>query len=404
MASLKPTPGAGLMSGDFPSSSHFTLAFTDETHVVVGAQGQGALAAVMRDGDTFHVVGAVPVGAPNASTCSTATDLSLQSFDFTLSGTTLQGHGAGKADISCGDCEFTEPFTFEAVAGPDKTPPTLVGSAREIDPFAEFSLGTSEPLSPAATAKLVDSNGASADLVPLVPNAAGGGDAGVSEPITGFTKPNVVLPTGGGYSVQVDGLVDYAGLHGLANAALRLGSFPEPPVLAADGFESATGSTLGGAAVITAGEAFGDAGAGALAPITGTRSIYVARSGVPFATNSDLNARFLARLAVPAGATKVSFSYQQASNFAAEAFSGRVFVGSVGHTAASSYAFAQPTSSTSTPIGNGVTVFLGAPQSFAIDLPSDHTDEVVFEIASTDVQCSLGRAQVGLLVDDLRVE
>jgi hypothetical protein len=304
--------------------------------------------------------------------------------------TALKGKGAGQANVFCGDCRgFNGPFTATVTGAHDVTPPLLLG-AGSADPFGSVSVSTSEPLPATATARIVGEDGTTFDLVPtIVP-----GDVPL---VSGFASPMVVLPTGTGLSIPLDQLVDFAGLHGSADTPLRLGYVPQPPLLAEVGFESATGSTFGGATVVTSGP---------LPPITGARSVYVGPSCAPSPTGGAAAQKLLVRLAVPPGATKVVFSYEMVGpsvGAGGDMPSALVSVGSVGKMPASATVPAARYYVRQTPWPNGQTWNVGDVKGMELALP-EVTSEVLVEIEAL-VSCGAPAGfSEGVLIDDLRLE
>lgn len=325
------------------------------------------------DLDKFAVAG----GAPSS------TDLEFTWAEVAVSTASLSGMGAGQAFVSCAGCpSFNGPFTATITGAPDVTPPKLV-VAPPASPFDPFSVGVSEPLLPTASARLVGEDGTAIDLVPSI----------VSDDfVSGFSKPNVVLPTGVGLSLDLEEVVDFAGLHASSDPPLRFAVFPTPPLVAQDGFESAMGPTLGGATVIT-GPARADGSTGANdggAPLAGTHSVFV--SGRCPSSPTPL----LVRLAVPAGATKLAFSYQfvgiayqlvgSATNTVG--VGGTVRVGSVGKTVA--LADVGPAGASDV-------------KTEQVALPADVTSEVLVEI--DPLPCGPAAPLLdGIVIDDLRIE
>jgi hypothetical protein len=351
---------------------------------------------VTASGKTYTATGSFQTRTPPLGSCGTTTGITYKTFSFTLSGSTFTGHATGDVQISCGDCFFSVAFKADVAGGPDVTPPTLVSGSAAADPFTNFSLSATEPLPKTATARVVDGDGVGVALDPIH-----GMDGDQSELVTGFQKPAVVLGAGGGYSVELGGLVDFAGLEGPKGAPLRLGAFTPPPLLAADGFESATGTKVGGAGLVRTGSVSG------LPPIAGTQSALVGRSGAPFVAATGATAKLLVRMTAPAGAKKLTYSYRVVGSANGGAFfNGWLSVGSVGKTPATTYgAFTQPKAPTMTTAPDGSPVTLGEVTAGSIELPADLTSEILVEVATFEDSCGgLAPPPSAVLLDDLRVE
>jgi hypothetical protein len=195
--------------------------------------------------------------------------------------------------------------------------------------------------------------------------------------------------------VAFDGLVDFAGNEGSSAAPLRLAAFATPPLVAADGFESATG-TVGGATVISAGN-------GPLPPITGARSVYIVGAGGPSPTTAAVGSMMNVRLAVPAGATKLRFSYRLVSQL--NGGSGvTIALGSVGGHASSGDSIFSMEKGTQTVWSGAKTVLVTDVATKEVALPAGVTDELVVDIATGVDSCGPAPLPVGVLIDDLRVE
>ena len=107
------------------------------------------------------------------------------------------------------------------------------------------------------------------------------------------------------YRVALDGVVDFAGnaaRTGSTTGDIRLTTRAAPPLAAEDGFESATGTSLGGAQIMSA--------AGAPV-ITGARSLYIPATSGSSTPGSVLQQTQLAlRLPLAPGDTVVRFAYR----------------------------------------------------------------------------------------------
>lgn len=379
--------GGVMLPNDLPPTLPFTLVLdADAGQAIVGGRGTATTARLTRDGEKL-VVPSFSVDLASAA-CSGASSVEFTSMVVAANGTTLSGSGSGDALVSCGDCQFDVPFNAALAGAPDVTPPLLFPTALPASPFAAFSLAASEPLTATSTARLVAEDGTTVNLVPKVV-------AGDVSLVSGFDKPNVVLPTGVGLSIAVDGLVDLAGLQGAADTPLRFVVFPTPPLVADAGFEDATGPTFGGATVISGGP---------LPPISGTRSVYLGGAGTPAPDGAKVGTALRVRLAVPAGATTLAFTYRLVGAFMGGGFTGTIGVGTVGKTPAS-YPFMMELDGTATTWPDGQTVFVTDAATQELALPADVGSEVLVDIESFDDGCGRPMPPLGgILLDDLRVE
>jgi hypothetical protein len=262
-------------------------------------------------------------------------------------------------------------------------------AADRTDPFSSFTLIASEPLPPDARPMLV---GQSGDFA-FVPSTADGF-------VATFFQPK--LPRyGEQYRVAVDGVVDFAGNAARVGAGvgstgeIRFTTRAAPPLVAEDGFESATGATLGGAQVIS--------GAGAPV-IAGTRSLYIPETTNNTAGWSALQQTQLAlRLPLAPGDTVVRFAYREVNPNGFGATS--VLIASPGGTIARAELTWSPAMTTSAIIGQSQ-VELGPLKTAEIALPSDAATEIVIARIAGGITCSNLPVPpfAGLIIDDLRAE
>jgi hypothetical protein len=378
-------------SSNLPPTNIFTMVLdVDALRMIAGGNGTAAIVGVTTsDGRTFHSAGTFTVGG-DGTVCSGVTGVQYDSFEVTVAGGSLTGTATGSANISCGDCSFFVPFGATLTGTADATPPTLRGTGfTPANPFDPVGVMTSEPLPAGATARLVADDGAAVDLVPTIVD-------GIEPLVVGFTKPDVVLRAGQGYTISLDGLVDFAGHTDPSGTPLRLVAFPAAPAVAEDGFESAAGSVLGGAMVMTAGP---------LPAIAGNTSLYIGGTGAP-ALDSSNGRSLMVRLARQAGDTKLRFSYRVVSTVAQAYFSGTLRVGSEGAspgTPVYSFGNAQAVSEMITVAGQ--TAYAGPISTQETPLPADATDQVLLVIAPNIFSCGPRPfANAGLLIDDLRLD
>jgi hypothetical protein len=363
----------------------------DAGQILVGGHGTASVVPVTtRDGRVFTVGGSFETATAPGLECSKDAGLHYDSVELVVDGATLSGHATGH--VSC-DCIALPDFEAELTGGLDRAPPTLLGRETAKNPFAFFSVEASEPLPLDATARVVDASGVSVALVPTLGVGPGGGRA-----VVGFQTPNLVLGAAGGYSVALGGLVDFAGNHG-QTAALRLGAFEPAPLVPGDGFESAVGDTLGGAAILRAGGPGGD-----LAPVTGAQAVYLGRLGAPFVDVVHASPQLLVRMAVPTGATKLTYAYRVVMSAGAVELDGTLSIGSVGKSGRS-VGFATPKNRHVIFSADGGGMYAGDVERGELTLPSDHGDELVVLVDTAVSLCVPSvAAPAAVLLDDLKVE
>jgi hypothetical protein len=359
-------------SAGVPTTTSFTLVLDAEAGLAIaGANGQSTVFPVTTtDGRTFRSLAPFDV-ASNVGACNVGERVRYSSLDITISGNDrdLSGTATGVATVSCGDCSFDVPISSVLFGVPDATPPTLrlLGSVPQ-SPFEPFGVVASEPLPTGVSARLVaDDDGAAIDLVPQVVQ----GDVPL---VVGFSKPDVVLRAGHGYSVTLDGLVDFAG-HTDAGPRLQLTGFPAAPVVPQDGFESASGSLLGGAMVVRTG--------GSLPAIAGDTSLYVGSQGAPVIDSAG-GRSLVVKLSRQAGDTRLRVTYRAVSRQTQPAFWGWLRVGSEGASSGSpSFPFGNATGTAEMlTIANEI-VYVGPVATVEETLPVDVTGEVLVIIAPT---------------------
>jgi hypothetical protein len=367
-----------------PDTLRFSLTLDPEAGLaVVGGGGSSQLVHVATsDGRTFHTTEPARVSVVSGQPCGQG----ITAFDFdtlTLAvGAALTGMAQGSAEAVVGDVVMNLSVTAMLTGTPDVTAPFPIAPGSPIDdPFAPFEVFASEPLAATATARLVGSGGESIDLVPQLAT-------GAIPLVTGFAKPDVVLPLAAGFAVSAEGLVDLAGNRGATDTSLRIAAFPAAPLIPEDGFESATG-TVGGATVVST-------------AITGTASAYVGASAPPI-NGTQAGAKLFVRLPRRASDTKVRFSYRVVAGAFPAAFFGSVYAGSVGGPVATTPPFpANGENPTALPGNAGV--FGGDVHMMEVPLSDAVDGELVFLLRPGTVTCGFGPTGIGVLVDDLAVE
>jgi hypothetical protein len=383
------TPSVSML----PSADSFSLTLdADVPRFIVGGGGTSQVVpATTDDGITFRAAMPISTGRPQGDCSQGAViGLSYESLEVTVSGTSLRGTGAGTAFLTMGDISTIGSFLADLTGGPDVTPPFLIPLTRmATSPFDDIQFASSEPLPATATARLISSDGSRVDLIPQLTH----GDFPI---IWGFSKPAVVLHTGGGYSASVDGTVDFAGNSGAQGASLRIGTFETPPLIPQDGFESAIGPEIGGATIIRQGSL--------LPPIGGTASAYIGTMGAPAPPGTSVGQGLHVRLARQTGGTKLRFSYRVVEFQVSFGFFGSVAVGSVDGPAARNSAFTQSMTLTQVMFSLGAFVSLSDVEVMEVALPTSTADEFVVSIEGKTFICGARPPGAGLLIDDLRIE
>lgn len=377
--------------GTPPSSTRFTLIFDESNaRILVGAGGRATAVAVRsRDGRTFVALGPFSLGVRERSCGEGPLRMELTGLVFTLSGDRLTGHATTQISLGATSDGIERSQDVDAtLAGvADATAPGLLvpPGTDVIDPMSPFVFWATEPLPPTARARLITNDGGPFELVPVVAD-------GPVPMISGFAKPDVVVGTGPGIHLALDGLTDFAGNAPQAGEQLRVPTSGDAPLVGPDGFESATGATLGGAAVIRSGPGV---------PIAGGVSLFIGRGNSPQPAELPLSPALTVRMAVPPGATKVRFSFRQL--FLVAKVPGFVRLGSVGRPPGEPVALRAATVSSAVTVG-GELVNESSIDTMEVPLPADVAGEVVVLIHSPPIDCPDETGTPGLVIDDLRLE
>jgi hypothetical protein len=391
VATLTFSPDQPLARGvRLPATNRFTLQLDPAAgRAVAGGGGEAArVELTTSDGRTFRLARTIGVGV-SQSPCEGLLRLVYDALELTMAGDGFVGRASGRATFISRSINTTD-LTFEATleGSPDTTPPFLVLPEGAIadDPLSPFQIWTSEPLPASALARMVGGGGEVAGLVPELTQ----GDVPM---IASFAKASLTLPPGQAFEALFsDDVTDLAGNLAPLGVGLRLAKVVDAPLLPPDGFESATGATLGGAAIVHE---------GSVGPIAGAASAYIGQPDSPTPGDLAISPKLAVRMAVPPGATKLSFSYRvlAAGNKSTPAF---VQIGSVGRA---------PGPATAVPQGKGYQLTMWGLQTFdqsaiaamSVPLPDDLGPEAVIVIR-TPTSCMTGFGSPGLLLDDLRLE
>jgi hypothetical protein len=385
-ASLAARPGN---TGPVSISSHqFTIVIdADAADAIVGDAGTASLLSFTRTSATtlsFQGPIGFSSGAGDSGWGVTYGEMTIAS----AAGGGLTGTAEGTAYSYSASSDVGQMATVTAVlAGvPDAMPPVLTVSrdGAEDDPFSSLTMTASEPLSPGVRPVLA-AGGVSLPLdLPSNASAAFNHD---------FYGPRTLLRYEQSYELRADGITDFAGLPASGGATFTTRA--APPLVAEDGFESATGTTLGGAQVLT--------GPGA-PTLSGASSLYIPPiNGSGFGGNRGRMTRLALRLAVTAGDTVVRFGYRLVTpswiagvlNIYVASEGGKINGMQIGSNSS--------TSTTSATIPGQGDVSLGPLMTAEIPLPADAGSEVVV-LESAWTGGTPPPPVPGLIIDDLRVE
>ena len=364
----------------------FTMVLdADQRTAIVGASGTGSVVGVYQVADgTFGLAAAISFSVAVPGTCSANVSYDRVGFNIDASGR-LTGAARGQLTTFQTDLGSSAVVTASLTGVADTVTPTLAlttDGSDIADPFSAFWVSSPEPLPVESYPALRAAGGDVVSLTPSPPNTF----------IVTFGKPNILLRYGETYTVDLNGIADFAGNRAAPTNALTFNTKAAPPLVAADGFESVTDATLGGAEVLS--------GAGA-PTISGSRSLYVPPGttvGMPPTTQLAL------RVAIVPGNTVLRFSYRNVTLSPTATFGAQIKVASVGGSIVSMVL----------PDGNGqataavidqTSVTLGPLMTAAIGLPDGAAGEVVLARTTQWVSCGLPYpAAPGIIIDDLRAE
>jgi hypothetical protein len=372
----------------FPRAQTFTV-FVDAQalRLVAGAHGYGAASGLARDAATgaFATDGVVAVRGPFSGSCDGVAEVEYDELEFEVVGRRLTGTGRGLARFVTGDIRWSAPMTAVLAGALDEAAPVVAPAAETIEPMGQSFFAASEPLGESAASLI----GAEGDVFAL------GAEIYDGPPMftTGFVRSPLMLNWGTTYEVTTEALVDLAGHAGMRASRPTVHTPPSPPVIAEDGFESATGGTFGGAAVVSA--------ASRIEALAGTKSLAIGHGvGHPFLT---VGPTFTARLAIQPGDTVVRFAARVATPFDAPAgFEGEVRVGVPGREV-SVIKDVSATEVSPAPVSSGAPIYMGLLRTIEVPLPLGAVGEASVQIASRAVGCG-SRYASALIIDDLRVE
>ena len=370
-----------------PATHTFTLVLDgDARRAWLGSKQGENVATFTATGGSLHIDKSVFFNF------SCGNDVSYDDLTFTLDANGgVTGQARGKVDYIVTDLGGTLDATMSLAGVADTVAPTFTASAASpIDPFTAVDFLASEPLPTTTTAAMIAGDG---ERVPLASHAANPGNDGSVVSILG--TPKVILQFGQTYDVQTSGLTDFAGNQSAGD--LQLTTVAAPPLLAEDGFESATGTMLGGALLL---------GNGNAAVIDGTQSLYVPADNAPVGGPGATAAAppLTLRLALAAGDTVLRFSYRAVGDGVWPAFQ----IGSVGAAATFVALTRAAAATTMVSLPLNTTSAVGPVQQAEIPLPPTAHGEIFLERYVTgSLGCGGGLpfpGYAGIIIDDVRAE
>ena len=381
------------LDGGARASHTFTMTLdADQRLAIIGTPGSGGLVPIeqtaggglrLRLGGGFTYAFSVPV----VGACGASLYYDDLSFVIDASGT-LSGTGRGQRATFDPSGGTNVPATMILAGVPDADPPTLSLAAGGdlADPWTPLWVVASEPLPFGQPAPVLRSTGgdflsfaAQSDKAPLV---------------VLFARPTRLLRFGDQYRVTFDGITDFAGHAPTSTASATFTTRAPPPLVAADGFESVTDETLGGARILS--------GAGA-PTISGARSLYLPPVD-SLGTGSTVT-QFALRVPIAAGNTVVRFAYRTVNP--GDTSNVYYVVASVGGPIGTAVLPADVGGATTPATIDQTAVTLGPIQTATIGLPaSTYVEVVLARTASQPTSCGgpAPRPVPGLILDDLRAE
>jgi hypothetical protein len=393
-----------LTTPDEPNAPTIRQAFTlvIDADAATAYAGRSQAQVMIKYGTGVLITGLTINDAPTAPvTAWGALDLSNLDLEYDPASGLLTGVGTVTSAMLSGAAGRPRPAGL--TGWPDATSPrvAIAPDTGLFDPFLGFAFFASEPLPPTAAARLVSSGGRKNVTFDLQPLYAGDpSDTAIDDPeapsgaIFAFGKPEVVLAFGASYELLLDRVTDFAGRVASADDRFQFVTPLLPPVTPQDGFESADVQLLVTGGVVDA-QTF--------PVLAGNHSLFVTAGELRALACSPAQMSLTTlRLAVPAGATTLRFSYRAVSRMARATAQATVSVGSEGGSIARADLV-----TTLAPAKVALTMgarYLGDPRTFELALPADAGPEVLVDLAITAAGCGLPRSPYGFLVDDVRVE
>jgi hypothetical protein len=379
--------------GGAGASHTFTMTLDPDRQIaIIGTPGSGNVAPVeqtaggglrLRLGSTDTFAFPIPVVAACGAT------VIYNDLNFTIDDSgRLSGTGRGSRATYDPAGGTNVPATMVLAGIPDVDPPTLSLAAGGdlADPWTPLWVVASEPLPVGQPPPALRSLGG--DLVLFAAQSN-------NEPFVAvLARPTRMLRFGDQYRVTFDGLTDFAGHPPTSAASATFTTRPLPPLIAADGFESITDETVGGARILS--------GPGA-PTISGARSLYL--PPVDSLGTSSTVTQFALRVPIAAGDTVVRFAYRTVNP--GDTSNIYYVIASVGGPIGTAVLPADVGGATTPATIDQTSVTLGAIQTATIGLPaSTYVEIVLARTASQPAACGgpAPRPVPGLLLDDLRAE
>jgi hypothetical protein len=378
--------GAGA-AGEISHAFTMTLD-TDQRVAIIGANGGVDVYPVEQTAaGPLHVVGDLRLGVAAAAVCGAS--LTYLDLGFTIdSSGQLSGSGSGTLTTYDTDVVNSVAATMALTGVLDTQPPTFsLSAAGELaDPWTGLWVVSSEPLPGQQIRPALRSVGG--DLMQFQ------APTGMERFVTVLAKPARMLRYSDEYRVTFDGITDLAGNAPTSTVSSSFTTRAPPPLAPADGFESVTDTTLGGAQVLSAADA---------PTIAGARSLYL--PPVPSIGTPGPLPQLALRVSILPGDTVLRFDYRSVNP---GDMTGVYFiVASVGGTIGTATLPPDPVGIPTLATIGQTQVSLGPTMTGTIGLPADARDEVVLvRIASQGTSCG-GPAPPpvpGMILDNLRAE
>jgi hypothetical protein len=372
-----------------PASHTFTMVLDWDGRTAIIGSTDGAGAGGFQpsaDGGAIGQIGSFRFGTATMGYQSMALTIDAAGK---LSGT---GKGMGTAlppntDVGI----YTVSFSVSLVGVPDVQWPGFDSTAfgpTPLDAFASLTIVATEPMPIDTRLALVDRRGNRVELAPL---AAQGGAVFSFQP-----SPFKMWRYGEQYSIAFDGVVDFAGNVYPPGGGVTLTIAAAPPLVDEDGFESATGTMLAGAQILT--------GTGT-PTITGTRSLYVPPLAEVYTSGRAQTTQFALRVAIAPGDTVLRFSYREVNPNPNVFGSSYFLMGSEGGQVVSPSLPSATQAPTPATIPGTGTVMLGPITTAEFALPPDAAGAITLTRIARAAGTSMPAPPVtGLIIDDLRAE
>lgn len=372
--------------GGASNISHtFTMMLdTDQRLAIIGKDGDTEVRPVEQQvAGVLLVVGTLVFGVSVPAACGGSLLYSALNFTIDPSGDALSGVGRGTLTVSDPVLGTNTPATMLLTGVRDSAPPSLTLSAAGdiADPWTDFWVISSEPLPGQQVRPVLRS--LTGDAIVL------GAPTGMDAFVRVMAKPARLLRYSDEYRVTLDGVTDLDGNPPPATTALTFTTRAPPPLVAEDGFESVTDTTLGGAQVLS--------GAGA-PTIQGARSLYIP----PAASVAGRVTQIALRLPILSGDTFLRFTYRSVNP--GDAFGVYFVVASVGGSIGTATLPPDGAGATTPATIDGTQVLLGPLMTATIGLPGDaHGEVVLARLAAQPSSCGgpAPRPVPGLIIDDL---